>query len=597
MKINPGNHLLRLTEQVTQSNIPLAYIKEASGTVNENIVIDDKFTRKCEERVYPFQSFDTNKVKLFEKSGETFSVVRSEEFLKFRNSKYVFTPKDSVEYIPSEFIYSVLIKKKDIYRNDTVYNISFKAYSDYNGFADGLVGAFSSENKHKPANIIFNDNSMSHYSLTTSNFDSGAPDFLVTSLADLEADENGYFTVDLDEKTNLWIIDESFGGALKELDGETVYKLNETMLYSSREHSLSNMPYYSFDDQALNDLFPDTSYYSYGLFEGACPIYIMHAPDERYYILSHPSILENIDESCKMVFETILLVYLNSYFRTAKRISRISDNVIDSFVQPTMSLQSYHPRINLTEMLYSDGYNNRITYEIAHVDAMLKESGDEAEIRYLNIDRFNNLLFKKMTGNDPMPGENDISVYTVNDTVINYDRYSNNIYLLEELPVIRYEKINERHIVIVEPFCSSSNNIANFRTVQISKDNMGEYIKANIEYSVYYEEAEDIFSVSAADISSDISKIRIGTIELVPDKELVCGDIRAYGGGEINYKDNYELIDHSSLKGRPYRVGSVMIIRLPSRFKYYKTILEQEIRKHMSSADYPILVFERGKNK
>ena len=355
------------------------------------------------------------------------------------------------------------------------------------------------------------------------------------------------------------------------------------------------MPFYSFDDQALGGLFPETSYYSYALFEGACPIYIMHSPDERYYILSHPSILENIDESCKMVFETIMHVYLNSYFRTRKRISRISDNVIDSFVQPSMQLQSYHPRINLTEVLYSDGYNNRIGYEIASVDTMLKDPENEAAIRYLNVDRFNNLLFKKLTDNDPVPAENDITVYTVNDTVINYDRYANNIYLLEEIPVIRYEKINERHIVIVDPFCSSSNNIANFKTIQISKDNTGDDIKVNVEYNIYFDETEKTFAVSASDISSDLGKIKIGTIELVPDSDILCGDIRTYGGGEINYKDNYELIDHSSLKGRPYRVGSIMIIRLPSRFKKYKSILEQEIRKHMSSADYPILVFEQGR--
>ena len=52
------------------------------------------------------------------------------------------------------------------------------------------------------------------------------------------------------------------------------------------------------------------------------------------------------------------------------------------------------------------------------------------------------------------------------------------------------------------------------------------------------------------------------------------------------------MIDTGSLKGRPFRLGSTMIIKLPKRFEQYKSILESELQKHISSGDYPILIFE-----
>ena len=63
------------------------------------------------------------------------------------------------------------------------------------------------------------------------------------------------------------------------------------------------------------------------------------------------------------------------------------------------------------------------------------------------------------------------------------------------------------------------------------------------------------------------------------------------GGGECSII-NYDMLDSGSLKGRPYRLGSTMIIKLPKRFKDQRENILSEIKKHMSSADYPVLMFE-----
>ena len=103
--------------------------------------------------------------------------------------------------------------------------------------------------------------------------------------------------------------------------------------------------------------------------------------------------------------------------------------------------------------------------------------------------------------------------------------------------------------------------------------------------------AAQSFRLAPETLFDSDKKIKIAEITLDSNSKLSCGDIRQFGGGEIS-SDNYEMIDSSSIKGRPYRVGSTMIIRLPKRFKAYQDILENEIAKHTASADYPILVFE-----
>ena len=92
-------------------------------------------------------------------------------------------------------------------------------------------------------------------------------------------------------------------------------------------------------------------------------------------------------------------------------------------------------------------------------------------------------------------------------------------------------------------------------------------------------------------IDEDKKNSFVARINLSSKNSLSCGDIRQLGGGDISSL-NYEMIDSGSIKGRPYRIGSTMIIKLPKRFSAYKDILEKEIKKHMASGDYPILIFE-----
>jgi hypothetical protein len=73
----------------------------------------------------------------------------------------------------------------------------------------------------------------------------------------------------------------------------------------------------------------------------------------------------------------------------------------------------------------------------------------------------------------------------------------------------------------------------------------------------------------------------------------LAADVRQLGGGAPPEKqyDDYELLDIGSLKGRPYRVGTSMIIKLPKRLEQYDEYIVQAIDRRKVAADMAIIKY------
>ena len=70
-------------------------------------------------------------------------------------------------------------------------------------------------------------------------------------------------------------------------------------------------------------------------------------------------------------------------------------------------------------------------------------------------------------------------------------------------------------------------------------------------------------------------------------------DIRIFGGGlPDNAKDDFNMIDIGNMYGRPYRIGSTLIIKLPKALQQYESLLLKELDKHIASGEIPVLIFE-----
>ena len=679
MIIYPGNHKIEAdSEETTQSTLQLGYFREVDHNVNPRVKLEDDFCAPSKTLLYPYQQFKNKDILFKDKQGNT---IESGDILRYSDGLYYFLPQDSVEYGPASFSYSVLLKKNDTFKNNIKYDISFKCFNDINDYASRLIGVFNNANKEKPSNLFFNHNDSVPYSMLVESDSDEHIDYIMARYEDFCGSGKEFLEEKLASHTNLWLLDESFGGALENILNESivvteetcstteetvwtvqnyfancydirvwyngvelqvnedfyeayydtekkigkadeyvtftnmivlgrnenmkpgdvisyqivsdrdVYTLENTSIYSQKDYELEEVDYVRFIPEKVQEIFPDTIYYHKNLFVNNIPVYILEKPGEGFIILSHPNVIKYAEDTCKLIFEIISHTFFQSYFGTRKRTQYIADYPIDYFIKMDKAFGEYHPRINLRSILFEDGYNSNIAYDIEEVDARLEIEGEEESIRYLGQDKYGNLLFRKLAKTDPEKKSGEISIFSVNNTIINYAQDMSVMTLIEEVPDIRYKYLNNVNIIIVGPLFSSSHCIDIKTTTTITKDVNGEELKLNSGYILYYDCIEKRFMLAPEAAFDSDKKIKIAEIALDSNSKLSCGDIRQFGGGEIS-SDNYEMIDSSSLKGRPYRVGSTMIIRLPKRFKAYRDILENEIAKHMASADYPILVFE-----
>ena len=210
----------------------------------------------------------------------------------------------------------------------------------------------------------------------------------------------------------------------------------------------------------------------------------------------------------------------------------------------------------------------------------------EEKINFIGINKQKDLFFRKAEKSDPDKKANSILIYTTNKTVLNYDFDKNVIKLIENKLIINHKQIEDKNYIIIDSFRSSKNRISleSSQSILIPDDR---------KYVVYYNNLLEEFDIVHSDNYDEIIHgKKFATVKLDYDSNIDCCDMRIVGGGEDSKVVNYEMIDTGNINGRPYRVGSTMIIKLPKRFEIHKDKIISEVKKHMSSADYPILLFE-----
>lgn len=694
MKIYPGNHAIATDfKQATQSTIQLGYFKDTARDVDLRVELDSDVAKNIQrngEAVYPFQKFDSNKVTFFSSRSSTAEKIDGADLLKLERGGYYYEPKNTVEFTPPEFSYSVLIKKHDSYKSNVAYDISLRCYNDtYNDYASDFISILGTAAVDRPSNITFNKNAAIYYSLVTNDdlIDNERIDFLVmdydTYLENKE-EIDGRF---LDKHTNLWLVDSSFNCSLKHIytdsivvseedtlleletnwptrnyitnsndirvwyndkeltrgidffeayyndngtlciaaDREEKFKANTIILAANKFmkaedvisyyiKSQDNVTYtitspvinknkvifYPYDnDDEVDKVAFDTKLLREEIeenisaetldienifVEDTMPIALVHKPDAGYIILSNESVIRNSQDCKDLIYNILMYVYLNGYFETKKRITWICDYPVESFIKYGNRLNERHSRINLTKLLSEDGYNLGIAYDelfepLASDNVVNDTPAYSKELR-----------FRTKTNTCPAKSTKEKSIYTVNGTIMNYDADSSVIYLLEDMPEISNISETDRYGISIKPFRSSLNNISVLHTTNLFSDAAGELFLLNTYYTVYYDVIEKRILAIKKDNFSSEEKIPLPNIILEADTSIEIGDIRQLGGGEIS-SSNYEMIDSGNIYGRPIRIGSTFIIKLPERFKEYRTILEKELKKHIASGDCPILVF------
>ena len=569
MKIFPGDHEVVNSEEVTVNHIPLGFFSEAVKNVKPSIEINKDFCRQSTIRtVHPYQQFDNDQVYLFDENN---NIVDNSIYLKRNGNYYFFEPIDSIEFTPDQFDYSILLAREDSFKSNIKYNLKIGCSTEE--LAEKLIGLVNGESSMKPLNITVNNGSLVPESLL--NLSIRETDIMFSNKSDI-------LNVDtyLNNHTNLWLLDDSFDGNLTEDENIQNYQLEGAQIYSSNTFTLDGYSKVKFDINQEIEGFPKSEYEYINLFSNYIPILILKKENKGFVICSHPSILEHIDTCYQLIYEIIMSVYLNSYFETTTRTSYITDDNITYFLSMNQKYNMSHPRISFYKILNEDGFNSSIKYNIANVFI------SDDNIQCIGLNRYNELLFKKNKKTDPEHNYNSISFYTSNNTVIFFDLQNNLIRTIENNLQINSKIINEKNYIEIAPFKSSSERIDSKASQTIEIPDSAEYILC------YDHDLKAFILIHSAIYSEENNGTIYATIRFSYDEELSVGDIRVIGGGEESSNPNYDMIDTGSLKGRPYRLGSTMIIKLPNRFRNYKSQIESEIRKHMASADYPIILFE-----
>lgn len=697
MKIYPGNHIITGdNEQVTQSDMQLGYYKEADKNTILHVTLDEslvKLRQQNNRAVYPFQRFGTDKILFFKRAEEGYEAVKGADCIKRGNDYYYFEPKNTIEYVPPKFTYSVRIKKEADFRRDIDYNINLKCYNDIeNGYAENLVSVLGSACTGKPDNVIFNSNQDTYYSLVAEDSDNSNSrlDFLILSYDDFKRNREDILGR-LDKHTNLWVVDESFDGALKHIYTGTValddinvdttkefsvivdnYIANDddirvwvndielvkgTEFYEARYNDTGNLvkieeidgavmtnviivcglsdsseakeiSYYieSVDDTKFviknpvintNDelAFPEASdkntfdvdifreviarllssedYDFEELFSGYnYPILLLHKPGAGYIVFSGEDVIRQADSFKEIIFDLIMRIFLGSYFETDVRTEYIADEKIDFIYNLKNRLNLSHRRIDLERLLYEDGYNMKIEFDPLF-EVICEPDKDDSEKTVVNITSpySNELRFRRKARSyvEKKPGE--VSLFTVNNTVMNLDLENCVMYILEDLPAISDISNENRLGLRIKAMRSSHKGINSSGDTNLFSDAGGDDFLLNTSYTLYHDNTLKKILAARTDRYNTDDKIRLAELTFKSATRIEIGDIRQYGGGEISANKDYEMIDSSSLKGRPLRIGSAFIIKLPMRFSKYRDILEAEIKKHIASGDYPMLVF------
>ena len=139
----------------------------------------------------------------------------------------------------------------------------------------------------------------------------------------------------------------------------------------------------------------------------------------------------------------------------------------------------------------------------------------------------------------------------------------------------------------MSPYYSSRNYIACDKESNIIINDI------NKNYSLYLTKTtvfkDQKFYILEKDTPS--SDIKIADIIIKLENNITPTDVRIKGGGSIKF-DNYDYIDTGNIAGRPYRVGTSMVITLPKKYEPYRDQLQEQINKHISSSEAAVLIFK-----
>lgn len=589
MKIEVSKHDIRETENVGLKEIPLAFIDTNDSEYDVDVKLNPEFSKDKKSQVKPYDVFADDSPFFFTNDGKLLKDTK----LKRKNDKYIYEPSSIKEYSPATFACSILIKRNMQYRNNVLYSLRVGVAEEGIGldFSNKLIAIFGDAYKRGicPANILINDGNMIPQSLIANTIE--ANDFMIINSADgitTTKDKNvGKIDIDsmLDLHTNVWLSVDDFAGVLKVADTDehaVPQRLSETQLFANKDYAIDEKKTYTFDADGEHSNFP-RSKYRYSLLHPS--ILIMERADKGFVIVTPSVLFKDLAKNAALIYEILMNIYLRSYYESPQVTSWITDAPVDYIAGQENKLNAKHKTINIDSMLNDSKAGDDYT--------IVKINSTNPNVLFAGMTGAKDLLFYKIGSHtDVEKTDAEISYFTTKSSIVNYK--PEDIYESEKKAEMESVVVNNDIVVTVHPFHSSKHKI-NFEkdcTFRLASKQQ-EYCICTKESSPDIQNVIRLVDKQAYEQDQNAYGILIASIKVFTKPATTTYDIRIEGGGlPEKYPDNYNMVDIGHINGRPYRVGSTVIIRLPKALKKHEEKIMKALNQHIAAGDYPVLIFE-----
>lgn len=593
LKIYPSEHKIIQGKRPRILDIPIASIDKTIEPLSVDFMPEKGFMENKEKNIAPYAEFSSGTDIFFDKYDDVADVK-----LELKDNKYVYTLKDTIEFVPTKFSVSATVKKNIAYNGFQKYNINVTV-DDLSNWND-LVSIFGDAYKRGicPPNIRINNGSTKKSSIATGSIKD-------TDIMMIKSKDGIHYTSGaeinitemLKNHTNLWISIEDADKLSKlfvQNNGSKIVTNRFKILYSggikyNSSNNFSLLKNIKYDD-ICNIIRFNGSYEIIEPYIEDNPVILLHMDGYGYIILSDAGIFKNLADNAKIIYDMMTYVYFNSYIETKYTSSWITDEKIDFIGTPSVVLNRSHNNINLCDMV------NDVAPDVKSFFILNKINISEDYVKkvfFLEKDADNNLYFAKYSSNDIIDPEkpNEYkSLLTTKGTIMyyNYSGIKQKESLIKTDGIINKE--TNKNYLNIQPFSSSKYRLNLKQNVLLEIPKIGTVY--NVLATPINENGEsDISLVRRAD-GFDEPFVKIGEVSVSYTDLKRCNDLRVSGGGlPENMLDDYEMMDISNLYGRIIRRGTSLIIKLPDFYRKYDSYIREAINKYKNASTYIVICY------
>ncbi len=575
-------------------DIPMAHLENTLIPDSIEIIPHSDFAVNTEKTISPFEAVDDESALFFDENQR-----RVVPQFKREQNEQIYQPDNTVEFTPDSFSVAAVLKKNLTYDSSKMYNIKIcikEPTENTLTWSKQLITIFGAAGARQlcPANIVINNQSNQPSSLYAEDYTT--TDFVFVKTYDgnaMNQEKTSYLDVYtiLNSRTNLWLTVQDTAAMFKNATASVTTWYNSPQIYQQR--FTLNAPV---ADSSYEFSYYPKSVYTYHNWATNAPFFILERPNYGFVIISSEQFLNNLNANAKLIYETLFQIYAKTYIKTVFTNSWITDEPIEYMGSPDCKFKQNHKTISLDNMIAKSKFGCKLLP--GEYKLQLLDIDSINAVIFSKTDSNNNLLFNKLFKTDPVKEQSQISLYTSKNTVIYYKKT-----VIKQLE----SKIQIKSSIEEDPACIDS-YICTVTILPIKSSKHKIYTSK--EYTFTLEHPERLYYLAATEASQDdtvestlllldeyeyspASGTAIAVIQVRHSMSPIAADVRQLGGGAPMEKqyDDYDLMDIGSLKGRPYRIGTSMVIKLPKRLEKYDAYIADAIAQRKVAADLAIIKY------